>query len=312
MTRFNIVFFGTPDFAVPSLATLDKSGHKVLRVVTQPDRPKGRGRKLTPPPVKLAAMKYGADLLQPESIRDQAFLDEMRQLDPDFFVVVAFGRILPESLLTIPRRGTINVHASLLPKYRGSAPIQWALINGEAETGVTTMLLDKGMDTGDILFKQATAIEPTDTAATLHHRLSEMGASLLAETLSAYAAGKVTPIKQDNDQATCAPILKKSDGHIDWEMPAEKIDTFIRGMHPWPGAFTFLGKRRLKIISAHPVKTDEQAPSGTVLRCFSDELCVATGSGALSIDEIQGKSGKHLSVAEFLRGCPMPPGTLLS
>jgi len=309
MTSYKIVFFGTPDFAVPSLNILSRTGHKVQRVVTQPDRKKGRGRKLAPPPVKSAARSLGYKVLQPASIRDAAFIEEMKRLAPDFFIVVAFGRILPGVLLELPQKGAVNVHASLLPKYRGSAPIQWAIINGETKTGVTTMLLDTGMDTGEMLLQRETTIGPDDTAATLHDRLSEMGASLLMDTLKAYAADAVTPIPQNHDQATLAPMLKKIDGRIDWRMPAAAIDLFVRGMNPWPGAFTLHDGRRIKIYTACPLHTEATAVPGTVIKGFADELRVATGTGVLSILELQGESGKRLPVRKFLQGCPMPPGT---
>ena len=312
MKRFNIVFFGTPEFAVPCLDALGAAGHEVMLVVTQPDRPKGRGRKMAPPPVKTAALEHGFDLFQPPSVRDPSVTDRLGGLAPDFFVVVAYGGILPEALLSLPKNGAVNVHASLLPHYRGSAPIQWAIINGETRTGVTTMLLDRGMDTGDILLSSETPIHSGDTAATLHDRLAEMGASLLIDTLAAFASGAVNPTPQDHSMATYAPLLKKSDGRIDWDAPAGAIDAFIRGMNPWPGAFTFLGSRRLKLFLATPLETTSEAVPGTVVRGFADELRIAAGKGALSVTEIQGASGKKLPIRDFLQGCPMPPGTVLS
>ena len=311
MKKYNIVFFGTPDFAVPSLKILGENGHRVRLVVTQPDRPKGRGRKTAPPPIKSEALKAGYDLVQPTSVRDSALADRLRRVDPDFFVVVAYGGLLPANLLAMARHGAVNVHASLLPKYRGSAPIQWAIINGDAETGVTTMLLDPGMDTGDTLLSRATAIRPDDTASSLHDRLAEMGAGLLADTLTAWGSGTVTPVPQDHGRATYAPILKKSDGRIDWQAPAPAIDAFVRGMTPWPGAFTFHKGKRLKIFATCRLQAETREIPGTVVRGFSGELRVATGSGVLAVTEIQGESGKRLPIAVFLRGCPMPPGTRL-
>lgn len=207
-----IVFMGTPDYAVPSLRALHDSGHEVLAVVTQPDRPKGRGRKLTPPPVKNTAMQYGYPVLQPEKVRNHAFNEQMTQLAPDLFIVVAFGQILPKRLLDIPVTGSINVHASLLPRYRGAAPIQWAIINGDRETGTTTMMMDKGMDTGDILLMEKTHIGPDETAADLHDRLSEMGARTLIRTLERLQNGSLERAPQDHEQATYAPMLKKRMG----------------------------------------------------------------------------------------------------
>lgn len=303
---------GTPDFAVPALKALNKSGHDVALVVTQPDRPKGRGRKVVPPPVKEVAIRLGYDVLQPASIKTDEFADRMERFEPDLFVVVAFGHILPETLLDLPRIGAINIHASLLPKYRGPAPIQWAIINGERETGVTTMFMDKGLDTGDILLSTKTEITPDDTSATLHDRLAVLGADLLVRTLNGFETKDIKPVPQDHTKATYAPLLKKKDGHIDWEKPAKTLETFIRGMTPWPGAFTFHGNKRLKIFKADPVLMDVAEAPGTVIQSFPDELRVATGKGALSIKEIQGASGKRLIIKDFLRGYKLPPGTVLS
>ncbi len=310
--KFKIIFMGTPDFAVPALKALNKSGHDVALVVTQPDRPKGRGRKVVPPPVKEVAIRLGYDVLQPASIKTDEFADRMERFEPDLFVVVAFGHILPETLLDLPRIGAINIHASLLPKYRGPAPIQWAIINGERETGVTTMFMDKGLDTGDILLSTKTEITPDDTSATLHDRLAVLGADLLVRTLNGFETKDIKPVPQDHTKATYAPLLKKKDGHIDWEKPAKTLETFIRGMTPWPGAFTFHGNKRLKIFKADPVLMDVAEAPGTVIQSFPDELRVATGKGALSIKEIQGASGKRLIIKDFLRGYKLPPGTVLS
>jgi len=302
---------GTPDFAVPALQALIQNGYDVPLVVTQPDRPKGRGRKLVAPPVKLKALELDLELLQPATLRDEKFRDQIRRLQPDFFVVLAFGHILSENILQLPRVGTINIHASLLPKYRGPAPIQWAIINGESETGITSMLMDTGVDTGDILLSQKEPIFPDDTAATLHDRLAIRGAELLSKTLQSYASDNIVPIPQDHSKATYAPLLKKQDGHIRWQKPAEELAAFIRGMTPWPGAFSFHDKNRLKILKAAPLTENPKQPPGTILKTFPDELCVATTKGALSIVEIQGPSGKRLPIADFLRGYQLPAGTLL-
>lgn len=305
-----IVFMGTPDFAVPTLTALHNSPHDVALVVTQPDRPKGRGRALIAPPVKEAAMTFGYPVIQPESVKTDDFEAQMKQSGADIFVVIAFGHLLSEKLLSIPEYGAINVHGSLLPKYRGSAPIQWAIINGEAETGVTTMLLDKGMDTGDILLIEKMPILPDDTSASLYDRLSVIGADLLIKTLDNFE--NIRPIPQDHGSATYAPMLKKEDGHIRWSMPAAKIETLIRGVTPWPGAFTFYTEKRLKIFKVSVIEKDSDLPPGTVIESFSDELRVATGKGLISIAEIQGESGKRLNIRDFLRGCPIAPGTVLT
>ena len=308
---FTIIFMGTPDFAVPTLQTLIQNGYDIPLVITQPDRPKGRGRKRVAPPVKTKALELGLKVLQPATLRDEKFRDLIKQLQPDFFVVIAFGQILSENILQFPRLGTINIHASLLPKYRGPAPIQWAIINGESETGITTMLMDKGVDTGDILLSQKEPIFPEDTAASLHDRLALRGAQLLVKTLQGYASDSIQPLQQDHSKATYAPLLKKKDGHISWQKPAVELAAFIRGMTPWPGAFTFHDKNRLKILNAVAIPENPTEPAGTILKTFPDELCVATTKGALSILEIQGPSGKRLPIADFLRGYQLPAGTLL-
>jgi methionyl-tRNA formyltransferase len=306
-----IVFMGTPEFSVATLRALHDSGHAVLSVITQPDRPKGRGRKLTPPPVKKTALEYGYPVLQPESVRTDDFHHHMSQLGPDLYVVVAFGQILPQSLLDIPAIGAINVHASLLPRYRGAAPIQWVIINGDKETGITTMLMDKGMDTGDMLLKEKTAIAPDETAADLHDRLSDMGARTLLRTLHMLQNDTLKRTPQNHDEATYAPILKKTDGKIDWSMPAEKIERRIRGMTPWPGAYTFSGDMRLKIFKASVLDREVSVPPGTILECFPGELRVATGRSVLAIHQIQGESSKRLPIDDFMCGCSLPDGSCL-
>ena len=308
---FKIIFMGTPDFAVPALRELDRLGHKVVLTVTQPDRPKGRGKKTAFSPVKMAAIEMELPLLQPDSIKHPHLVDELSALQPDFIVVVAYGQILPQALLDIPVYATINIHASLLPKYRGAAPIQWAIINGETETGVCTMKMDAGLDTGDILMCEKTPIAFDDNSATLHDRLSQMGAAVLISTLENLAAGKIDFLPQDHAIATYAPLLKKSDGHIDWSKPAGELYNFIRGISPWPGAFTFHDGNRLKIVSARPIHSPVTDPAGTVVRSFPDELNVAAGDGLLSVIEIQGASGKRLPVKEFLKGYHIPPGSRL-
>ena len=307
-----VIFMGTPEFAVPALKKIHQSGHAVVLTVTRPDRPRGRGQQVSATPVKKAAMALNLPVSQPESIRTGEFIGLIQALQPEVMVVVAFGKILPKRLLSVPPLGCINIHASLLPKYRGPAPIQWAIINAEKQTGVTTMFMDEGLDTGDILLSAKTDILPEDTAASLHDRLAEMGAELVAQTLSGLLTGSVHAVPQNPREATYAPLLKKSDGRIDWTRPAHALDAFIRGMSPWPGAFTFHAGKRLKIFRAEPVRTDAREAPGTVIQGFSGELRVMTGSGALSILDIQGASGKRLPVRDFLRGNPMPTGTVLT
>jgi methionyl-tRNA formyltransferase len=303
---------GTPDFAVPSLRALHESRHDIVLVVTQPDRPRGRGRKIMPSPVKESAIRYGYDLSQPESVKPDAFRDVIAGIKPDLLVVVAFGQILPRHLLELPPFKAINVHASLLPRYRGPAPIQWAIINGEKETGVTTMMMNEGLDTGDILLQQAIPISLEDTSATLHDKLAREGACLLLETLEKLSTGKLNPTPQDPTWASYAPMLEKKDGHIKWERPAKDIANFIRGTNPWPGAFTFCGDRRLKIYKSKSLDKETHAAPGTVLMSFPDEMLVATGKGTLLIEELQGASGKCLATKEYLCGCSMETGTVLT
>lgn len=307
-----IIYMGTPAFAVPPLDAMAAAGHQVLTVVTQPDRPRGRGRKLTPSPVKQTALRLGIPVRQPEKIRTEAFSREMAALKPDVLVVVAFGKILTRDLLDLPRLGAVNIHGSILPRYRGPAPIQWAVINGEKKTGVTAMLMDEGLDTGPMLCTREVPIRPDDTSATLHDRLSVAGAGLLITALEGLAAGTLRPLPQDDSQATYAPMLSKKDGHIRWERPARELECFIRGVTPWPGAYTFHDERRLKIFKTEPLNVDTRETPGRVLPAFADELRVATGDGVLSILEIQGASGKRLSIRDFLRGYCLPPGTILT
>ena len=311
MSTYRIIFMGTPDFSVPTLKALHENRYDVLAVVTQPDRPKGRGRRLVPPPVKEVGKALGYPVLQPLRIKEPWFIDRTIALDPDLFVVVAYGRILPGSFLSIPRLGAVNIHASLLPKYRGPAPIQWAIINGEQETGVTSMWMDEGMDTGDILLSSKVPIGPDDTSGSLHRRLAEVGAELLIETLAKLKSSDVTGEPQDKSGATYAPLLKKKDGRIDWTMDVKSVDAFIRGMTPWPGAFTFLFGKRLKVLKAKDIQKPAKQKPGTVVEGFPDDFNVATRRGILALKEVQFESAKRLPVKDFLRGCPVPAGTLL-
>ena len=309
--KARIIFMGTPEFAVPALRALHNNDLNVVLVVTQPDCRKGRGRRLSPPPVKKTAVNLGYPVLQPSSVRSVEFSNIIAEYEPDFIVVVAFGRIIKKNILDIPKIAAINIHASLLPKYRGSAPIQWAIIKGENKTGVTIMLMDEGMDTGDILLSSEIEISPDDTSDILHDRLADLGANLLIETLNAFDTGDIHPISQDHIQATYAPMLKKDDGRMNWKTPAQSLEAFIRGMTPWPGAFTFHGEKRLKIFKAKAISANANDSPGTVMKGFPDELWIATGNGVLSVLEIQSESGKRLPIKDFLRGYALPPGTHL-
>jgi len=311
VSPYRIVFMGTPEFSVPTLKGLHDSHHDLLAVVTKPDRPKGRGRRMEASAVKQTACGLAYPVLQPARIKEPQFLENIIALDPDLFVVVAYGHILPRSVLAIPRLGAINIHASLLPKYRGPAPIQWAIINAEQETGVTTMWMDEGMDTGDILLTGKVSIGPEETAEGLYGRLADVGARLLIQTLEQLASGAVLGTPQEESEATYAPFLKKEDGHMDWSKDARSLDAFIRGVNPWPGAFTSLFGKRLKVFGCKIARKGTGERPGTVLEGFPGELDVATGRGVVSLTEVQLESGKRLPIEIFLRGCPVPPGTLL-
>jgi methionyl-tRNA formyltransferase len=309
--KFKIIFLGTPQFSVPALVALHESNYDVAMVVTAPDRPRGRGRKVTPPAVKRMALDLGYQVSQPASIKTKEMADKIEDLKPDFLVVIAYGRILSENLLALPRFGTINIHASLLPKYRGPAPIQWAIINGEKETGVCSMLMVKELDAGNVLLSTKEAINPDDTAGTLYERLSLKGAAILIDTLKAFEDNRIQSMPQDHSLASYAPMLTKDDGLINWNKSAESLVNFIRGVTPWPGAYTFLGDKRLKIFKSRPLAMDITEFPGTVLKGFADELRVATAKGALCIEEIQGASGKRLLIKDFLRGHGIRPGSVL-
>lgn len=297
-----IVFMGTPEFAVPSLEALLRSDDHVVGVVTQPDRPKGRGQHLVPPPVKLLAERAGIPILQPLKIRTPEFLQALSAWQPDVIAVAAFGRILHAPILSLPPRGCVNVHGSLLPKYRGAAPVQWAIIKGETETGITTMLMDEGMDTGAILLQEKLHIMPDDTTGTLAPRLAEMGGRLLVETIARLNVGTLTPRKQDDVQATMAPLLKKEDGLIDWTMRAESLANRVRGLSPWPGAYTFLGEERWNVWKVDSIVGPTTDTPGTIIVVNKQSILVATGDGLLDIRELQTANSKRMSVAQFLAG----------
>ncbi len=306
-----IVFMGTPEFAVPSLEALLKSEDQVVGIVTQPDRPKGRGHSLAPPPVKVIAQRTGIPFLQPLKIKTPDFLDALAAWKPDLITVTAFGRILHAPILNLPPRGCVNVHGSLLPKYRGAAPVQWAIINGERETGITTMLMDEGMDTGPILLQEQIPIMPDDTAGALAPRLAELGGRLLVETIRRLKTGTISPRAQDNSQATMAPLLKKEDGVIDWSRSAQAIANRVRGLSPWPGAYTFFGNDRWNIWStaARPTRSDEQP--GTIIAVTKHLIQVATGEGMLEIVEIQTANSRRMNASQFLAGHQVGVGARL-
>ena len=298
----SLVFMGTPEFAVASLRGLLAVKAPILLVVTQPDRPKGRGKRIVAPPVKLLAEAQGIAVYQPPKVKSGEAIERIAALDPACIVVVAYGQLLPAEILALPQLGAVNVHASLLPKYRGPAPIHWALIRGEEKTGITTMLMDTGMDTGDILLQREVPIGPKDTAGTLHDRLAEEGAKLLVETLHLLKKGTVVPRAQDDSQASLAPMLVKEDGEIDWNEEAKKICCRIRGLDPWPGGFTFWQGKRLKLFGCQPLAKARQAKPGTVIAVNEGGLEVASGKGAVLIKTLQLEGRRSLPVADFLRG----------
>ncbi len=308
---YRIVFMGTPAFAVPSLQALLDHGETVVAVVTQPDKPKGRGRKLTPPPVKELADKAAIPVLQPTKIRTAEFLDEVKAYAPDLIVVTAYGRILPGPLLSLPPLGTINVHGSLLPKYRGAAPIQWAILNGEQETGITIMQMDEGMDTGDILLTGALPIEPDDTSSSLAAKMAKLGGRLLVEALDLLRQDKLAPVKQNDARATMAPPLRKEQGRIDWSRPASAISCQIRGLDPWPTATTHLEGKWLRLYAPEVVAGKVSEPPGTLCRADNNGLLIATGKDYLLVRELQLEGARRLAVDAFLRGRPLDAGIRL-
>lgn len=309
----NIVFMGTPDFAMESLSKLYESGHNILAAVCQPDKPSGRGLKLMPPPVKEYAISKNIEVLQPEKIRKNVeFIERIRNLKPDIIVVVAYGKILPKEILEIPKYGCVNVHASLLPKYRGSAPIQWAIINGEEKTGVTTMYMDVGMDTGDMILKSEVEIQDSDTYGTLYEKLKKMGGNLIVSTLDKIVDG-VAPREKQGEEFTTAPMIDKSLGNVDWNKSAEEIRNLIRGLNPMPGAFTKYEDKSMKIWNADIIEFLGNMTPGMIVEASSkDGLVVATGNGFLKLKEIQMQNSKRMHAEDYLRGNSLKVGSIFN
>ncbi len=310
MSGLRVIFMGTPEFACPTLQKLIDRGEQLVAVVTQPDRPKGRGQRLMPPPVKELASRHAIPVYQPVKVRDPAVIETLRSLAPDVIVVVAFGQILPKALLDIPPLGCINVHASLLPRYRGAAPLNWCLIDGESETGVTTMLMDVGLDTGPMLLKRSTPISEDEDIVSLHDRMSVMGAELLSETLDRLTAGTIVPQEQDGSQSCYASMLKKEDGRIDWNREARSIHNQVRGLAVWPGAYTFVDDLVLKVYRTRTA--DGSGLPGTVLRADKRGIEVACLKGSLIIEEVQLAGKKRLDAASFLAGYTIPVGKVFT
>lgn len=307
-----IIFMGTPDFAVGTLEALIEAGHEITLVVSQPDRPKGRGHELVPTPVKAAAMAHNLRIYQPARLRGEAAEAMIRNTEADVIVVAAFGQLIPESILEMKPYGCINVHGSLLPKYRGAAPIQWAVIDGEPESGITIMQMDAGLDTGDMLLKAVVPLEPKETGGSLFEKLSARGASLCVEALEKLKAGTLVPEKQGESPTAYARMLTKEMGELDWSRPAEELERLIRGLNPWPSAYTWLSGRTLKIWDAD-VCDEEQAGRayGEIVRVTKDAVCVACGQGLLRIKELQLQGKKRMDTAAFLRGYHLDEGIIL-
>ena len=297
----NLVFCGTPQFAVPTLAALAAAGHSIPLVVSQPDRPAGRGMQIAPTPVKARAAELGLAVTQPDKIKANAeFRTQLEALKPDAIVVVAYGRILPKWMLDLPRYGCINAHASLLPKYRGAAPIQWAIANGETVTGVTTMKIDEGLDTGDMLLRRELAIPPDDTSLTLSPRLAQLAADLTVETLAALEHTGITPQPQDNAAATLAPLIKKEDGRADFSRPAREIHNRLRGFQPWPGVFTRFRGKTLNFWKTSLLDSRSLAPGE--IRVEADSLLIGCGGSTLAVSELHPEGKKRMSAREFING----------
>ena len=307
-----IIFMGTPDFAASNLQALIDGPDDIVAVVTQPNRPKGRGKKLTPPPVKLLAESADIPVLQPAKIRTEEFLNGLLSYQPDLIVATAYGRILPRSLLELAPMGSINVHGSLLPLHRGAAPIQWSVIKGDKEVGVTVIRMDEGMDTGDILLQTSIPAAADETASTLFDKLAQLGSETLLKAIKGLKDGTIAATPQDHSQATEAPMLKKSDGLIDWTKNAGELESLIRGLDPWPSAFCFLDGKRLRLFKPEIAYKENNAQPGSLLRADKRGLLIVCGKDTLLVKEIQPEGKKRMTVEAFLCGCSLEPGTLLT
>ncbi len=307
----NMVFMGTPDLAATVLQTLLEDGYKVSAVVTQPDKPKGRGKALAFSPVKELALEQNIPVLQPERAKDEVFIEELRALQPDIIVVAAYGKILPKAILDMPKYGCINVHTSLLPDYKGAAPIQWAVLNGEKETGVTIMYMDEGCDTGDIISAERIAIAEDETGGGLHDKLAVLGGELLVRTLPSILDGSCSRTPQEKGAGRYVGMIDKSLGELDFSRPAEELERYIRGLDPWPCAFTKLEGKLLKLWKAYVVSEDAAEKPGTVLTGDKKALRVATGKGVLAISELQPEGKRRMRTEEYLNGYNIAPGTVL-
>jgi len=301
-----IIFMGTPDFAAASLEALIDSRHEIQAVVTQPDKPKGRKGELTPSPVKVIAKREGIKVYQPLKVRDEEFVKTLRAYNPDVMVVVAFGQIIPLSILKMPKYGCVNIHGSLLPKYRGAAPIQWAVLDGEKETGITTILMDEGIDTGDILLKKTIKIDADETSGSLFDKLKALGAETILETLDELEKGSITPTKQGESPTAYAKMLTKAMGLIDFTRSAKELDCFVRGMDPWPSAYTLLAGKTLKLWKVRAVEKSGKA--GSVIEIGKESFTIACGEGAIEVLEVQLEGKKRMSAGDFLKGSTLNIG----
>ena len=301
-----IIFMGTPDFAAASLEALIASRHEIQAVVTQPDKPKGRKGELTPSPVKVIAKREGIKVYQPLKVRDEEFVKTLRAYNPDVMVVVAFGQIIPLSILKMPKYGCVNIHGSLLPKYRGAAPIQWAVLDGEKETGITTILMDEGIDTGDILLKKTIQIDTDETSGSLFDKLMALGAETILETLDELEKGNLTPTKQGESPTVYAKMLTKAMGLIDFTRSAKELDCFVRGMDPWPSAYTLLSGKTLKLWKVRAV--EESGKAGSVIEIGKESFNIACGEGAIEVLEVQLEGKKRMSAGDFLKGSTLNIG----
>ncbi|MCM1388053.1 MAG: methionyl-tRNA formyltransferase [Bacillus sp. (in: Bacteria)] len=309
-----VIFMGTPDFAVGALEALIKAGHQVMLVVTQPDKPKGRGKEVQMTPVKVCALQYDIPVFQPLKVKDAEAVETLRTYGADVFIVAAFGQILSQEILTMPKYGCINIHASLLPKYRGAGPIQWAILNGEKETGITIMQMDKGIDTGDMLMQCALPIDEKETGDSLHDKLTKAGAGLIVEALEKIEAGDISPRKQNDADSCYARMLQKSMGKIDWEKDAVQIERMVRGLNSWPSAYTSYHGKNLKIWESDVCgedKTFANALPGTITAVEKDAFYVQTGEKTLKVTSVQLEGKKKMAVKEFLLGCQLKAGEAL-
>ena len=304
-----VIFMGTPDFAVGTLEEIIRAGHKVVLVVTQPDKPKGRGKAMQYTPVKECALAHGIEVFQPVKVKEPENIEVLRKYEPDIIIVAAFGQIVPKSILDMPKYGCVNVHASLLPKYRGAAPIQWAVINGDEVTGVTIMRMNEGIDTGDMIAKKTVRLAEDETGGSLFDKLAQVGAQLCVETMEMIEAGKVEYIPQNNEEATHTSMIRKELGLIDWNRPAVEIERLIRGLNPWPSAYTQLSGKTFKIWKAKVVSDENTYEPGCICRIDKEGMYVQTGEGILLLTEVQMEGKKRMEASAFLRGYQVEEGS---